>query len=586
MNGVIETAIELHRELRRRGLELNPKHGRDVALQADIATRLGISSNIFTSDLKAAKVSAEFYLRELMTVAQPFAQMFEEIWRYLGRQCAPKAKESLRIRFGFDNDKAEIDWDQFRVMVQSTRRVWKSGPVLLWPSEDLFLLARILTEGIRERRYPRYRPGEALHLHAVAVVMPADDLGQRIREVLQSLIDEIHALWPKKEGARRELPELRRTDLEEADEEEQGRMRSLAYLLTDLIPSWGDIFEQWSSLPRRVKVEANNYFNSHVLPKLSAGISSGWRTVLEALDILDLPFWRHRWHTYEVWAVVKALEGLEDFRPRPTVKAGRIPLDASEPALVACLSAREPIFAHVQGETLLPKPIGKRRKIKPDLRFSIDDPATNGGTIAIVEFKQRRCLDPEHASEVLTAYSAGVGLGGGVIMINYDAVPSTSIPPRCLLLGHVHPGQPTQVWNYQQSVRDCFKRASLEPVCQNVIVLLDISSSMGTQYNTSEAQRGLRQLLAIAGLRIFRFNNGLVSGGDWKGSQGLVVMGGTELGMALRQLFEDPSVGVPDRMLVVTDGGHDHPHDLLKRIPDYRECEPTDLGETIDWLRG
>lgn len=586
MNGVIETAIELHRELRGRGLDLNPKNGRDVALQANLATRLGVSSDTFTSDLKAANVSAEVYLRELMTVAQPFAQMFEEIWRYLGRQCAPKATESLRIRFGFDNDKAEIDWDQFRLMVQTTRRVWKSGPVLLWQSEDLFSLARILTQALPERRHPRYRPGEALHLHAVAVVVPEDDLGQRVRQVLQSLIDGIHALWPKEEDARRELPELRRTDLEEAEEEEQSRMRSLACLLTDLIPSWGDIFEQWSNLPRRAKVEANNYFNSHVLPKLSPGVSSGWRTVLEALDVLDLPFWRYRWHTYEVWAVVKALEALEGFRPRPIVKAGHIALDASEPSLVAILSARKSIFAYAQGETLLPAPIGKRKKIRPDLRFSIDDPPTNAGTVAIIEFKQRRNLDSKHASEVLTAYSAGVSLGGGVIMINYDAVPSMPIPPMCQLLGNVHPGEPIQVECYQQSVRECFQRASLEPVCQNVIVLLDISSSMGTQYNTSEAQRGLRQLLAITGLRIFRFNNGLVPGGDWKGSQGLVVTGGTELGRALRQLFEDPSVGVPDRLLVITDGGHDHPNDLLERVPDHRESEPSDLEETIDWLRG
>jgi len=267
-------------------------------------------------------------------------------------------------------------------------------------------------------------------------------------------------------------------------------------------------------------------------------------------------------------------------------KNGHVALDAASPALIATLSAMtQQVYAHVQGETKLSQPLGKRKAIKPDLRFSIDNPASNAGTVAIVEFKQRLVLDADHVSEVLTAYSIGVGLGGGVVLINYDAAPSVLLPPSCTLLGDVHPGRPAKVQDYQMAVRSYFTRASIQPTKR--IALLDVSGSMESQYASPAAQRGLRRLLELPWIKVFRFNDGLVSGGDLDLTNNqIATSGGTELGAALRQLFGLHEIGIPERLLIVTDGGHDHPNELLAKVGEHTECTPEKLEDHLDWLSG
>src|SRR4051812_40949512 len=107
MEKIHESAIDLHRELRRRGLELKPL-GRDAQLHNAIASRLRVPKKGFSRALGDFAISAEDYLRALMEVAQPFAQMFNQIWAYLSKHCAPKANESLFIRFGFGEKSDKI----------------------------------------------------------------------------------------------------------------------------------------------------------------------------------------------------------------------------------------------------------------------------------------------------------------------------------------------------------------------------------------------------------------------------------------------------------------------------------------------
>jgi hypothetical protein len=337
-------------------------------------------------------------------------------------------------------------------------------------------------------------------------------------------------------------------------------------------------------IPDSSKQKAADYFDQRIAPKLQTTVGSAWRSTLEALDILDLPFWRHRWHTYEVWAAVKALEALDDFHPVPVVTGGHIALDATSPALIAKLAASQTVFAHVQGETKLLHPLGKRKAIKPDLRFSVDTAVTNNGTIAIVEFKQRRQLDIAHVSEVLSAYSLGVGLRGGVVLINYDAAPVVAVPLGCVLLGEVHPGRPDRVSEYQSALKNCFAGASILPQPRKRFVLLDVSGSMGSEYSSISAQRGLKRLVALPWVKVFSFNDGLADGGDLKSDTSIATGGNTQLGAALEQLFSLPDTGIPERLLVVTDGGHDHPNALLGQCGDHLECRPEELEMHLDWL--
>lgn len=506
------------------------------------------------------------------------------------------------VRFGFDGDNKNVDWDQFRLMADTVKRVRRFGPVLLWQDKHLFELGRILSRNLKARRCPRYQVGTDLQLEPIDVTTSADEVGSRARDILQSLIEEIHAAWPgleaqeqqakkwEKEGKDtenvRELPELSRSKAEsDLPARRERTTRDLADLLTDLIPAWGDVCAQWELIPASDKREAERYFRTQVEPFLKSAQAPAWRRIQEALDLLDLPFWRYRWHTYEVWAAIKALEALAEFHPHPVIKDGHIALDAASPAVIATFDAERPMYAHVQGETKLEKPLGKRKAIKPDLRFSIDDPATNAGTVTIVEFKQRGELDAAHVSEVLAAYSLGAGLGGGVIVINYDAVPNVTVPPGCSLLGDVHPGNPDNVRDYQDAVRERFAQAKVVPLVRKKYVLLDVSSSMASEYSSAAAQRGLRRLVALPWVKVFRFNDGLEAGGDLAADGSVATGGGTQLGAALEQLFALSDAGIPERLIVVTDGGHDHPDELLGRCGEHRECTPDDLENHLDWLR-
>ena len=85
-------------------------------------------------------------------------------------------------------------------------------------------------------------------------------------------------------------------------------------------------------------------------------------------------------------------------------------------------------------------------------------------------------------------------------------------------------------------------------------------------------------------VRVFRFNNGLVSGCDLDETNYSTIRtsGGTQLGQAIMDI--EKLFGLPKKMLIVTDGGHDHPKEILQKIPSVKECTPMELENNISWL--
>lgn len=578
----IETAADLHRELVKRGLDLKPEIGRDVALMSEVAAKLGIPPNRLITNLSASNKSAEEYLRALVSVARPFAQMFREIWRFLAQHAAPKTNEQLFIRFGFGKDADDIDWDQFRLYAKSTSKIWSSGLTTLWPIEDLHRLGAILARSLGMPRHScDYRYRGSFVLPDAPVVGQSEEFVVHVRDAIRSWIESVFQDDLSKVSPNRNLPEL--LDDDSFSNEQDEELLCLAQVLTDLVPRWSHILHDWSRIPSRDREAAIQFFTRQLAPKLKQKKTEGWLSMLLALDILELPFWRHRWHTYEVWATVKAFAALREFQAQLLIRDGHLAIDGTQPALIATFSANPTFYAYVQSETRI-KPLGKRNRIKPDLRFSSDTPASNANTIAIVEFKQRRQLTREHLKEVTTAYSRGVGLKGGVIIINYDSAPRAKVPKNCTIIDNVRPGQPS-VDEYIESLRRLFVGNGIVSSLSEVIVLLDVSGSMGTTYLDVSAQTELRKLMNDPALRIFRFNNGLLPGGDLSKASSLQISGGTELGASLEQLFALSEVGVPEKLLIVTDGGHDHPTALINRVAHYAECEPHQISQFIDQLR-
>ena len=566
---VIESAADLHRELTKRGLELRPNLGRDVVLMQELSDKLGIPGNRLITNLKASGKTAEDYLRAFIEVAQPFAQMFRDIWAYLAKYAAPKANESLRIRFGFD-EVVDIDLELFREMAETAEEFFIRAPVLHWPSELIFRLCKILLEGASDWRGGRaYQPGDLFRMPVLAGSREAEELVRRVCSTIQSLIDEVAPTW----RARKEALSARDIVYD--------AIWKPACLLTDLVPVWSGIVSHWDSISEDAKEEAVEYFNTQGQEQLKLVKQTVLRKVQQALDILKMPFWQHRWHTYEIWATTRALNSLAEYHPRPVVENGYLALDAAKTTLVAQFS-KNCLFAHVQGKTSAPAKAKSRRHIMPDLRFGTADPPSPHTTIAIVEYKQRRVLDISHIHDVCADYTHDSAVFGGVVLINYDAIDTTPSVPGCSVIANVQPRFPAAVALFEQEVRKCFVRASIKAPAATTVVLLDTSGSMGSRYDPVMAT--LKVIRRLPGVHVCQFGDSLGEIGDFDVTGSIPTGGGTDLEESLAQLFVDDRFADLTRLLIVSDGEHDDATALLKRLSDYRECTPAELPMQVDWL--
>lgn len=590
----IETAGALYREIKKRGLHLRPRNGRDNALLEELKSKLGCQDSRLQRFLDSSDLSAEAFLRVFLQLAAPFACMFREIWDYLNQQRALKATETISVRFGFEDsdDRCSVDLEQFRRHVQTTERVLVRVATELWPFNalhGLFEVGRKLVDGGREptwRLYDEhgcYEPGKPYDLPIVrSTGHPLDEVIKSVRDVFQQIIDGYATEREHRECARR-LPEVREDTEQSCD---RPSLQRSAFLLTDLLPMWFYILARWTDIEISAKDAALQEYGKSVKPFLASGKGFAQVPLLAALDVLDLPFWRHRWHTYEVWASVLTLRSLQDYKPALRIEKGHLPLDGYSAAIVADLKAREHPSACVAVQVETPFKKGKRKAIKPDLRVCIADPTASDNTAGVVEFKQQWRIDAKTLAEMAFAYSYGCPNSRGVVILNYDRTDTpVSLPPRSYLIEGVQSLNRGSIDLFQRRLSDILQTAGLDPMNEETTVLLDVSSSMGDSYQDTDVQRFLRALLAMPWVRILRFNNGLLEGGDLDvaTAQSLTTTGGTQLGRALSDI--ESLFGMPNKLLIVTDGEHDNPRDILSRIPKVRECLPKEIGEIMDWLR-
>lgn len=590
----IETASDLYRAIKDRGLHLRSKNGRDDALLGELAAALGCHDRRLQRFLDRSDLSAAEFLRSFLELAAPFARMFQEIWDYLNLQLAPKATETISVRFGFEDadDRCMIDLEQFRRYVETAQRVVAAVTTQIWPYDalhGLFAVGRKLADTSGEQtwklysQHGQYQPGKPYDLPFVHPSgHPFDDVLQSIHGVFEHIINGYATEQSQQERARR-LQELREV---EEDSNEQQSLRRASFLLTDLLPKWFFILARSNNFHTHAKDEALSEYRKAVEPHLSSGTGITEVSLLEALDVLDLPFWRHRWHTYEVWATVLTLRFLEDYKPILRVEAGYASLDGYSDAVIADLKARDHDIASVAVQVETPFKMGTRKAIKPDLRICIENHTISANTVGVVEFKQRSRLDSKTLNEMARAYTEGCPNSGGCVILNYDKTDKfIDLPPRSYLIESVRPLKQANLEMFREKLSDILIEAGFLPLRDETTVLLDVSSSMGRAYQTWEVQRYLRQLLALPWLKILRFNNGLVEGGDLDAetAAGLTTSGGTQLRQALTEI--DSLCGLPRKLLIVTDGEHDNPTDILARVPEVRECLPDEIGNNIAWLR-
>lgn len=590
MAKAIDTAGELYREMKKRGLHLRKENGRDSALIVELRNKLQCPDQNFQAFLDTSDLTAEQFLRVFLDVAQPFARMFSEIWDFLSNNYAPKALETVAVRFGFpeSHDATILNLEQFRRYAETSKRVVSLTRIYFWSYEalnKLFKIGRILLPQNdipywkSYSKHGSYVPGEPYTVpKPLQISHPFDKILVEIAGLFQKIIGN-YAIEYQIENSQKHLPELKRRDFNQGES-----LRKFAYLLTDLLPTWFYILDNSETITGNLKNKVYTIYKTEI-EHLKSNNMKTYFPILEALDILDLPFWRHRWHTFEVWATIITLRALEEYQPIMKIVDGYIPIDGYSDTIVANINVEGFPNACVGLQIQTPFEKDMRKGIKPDLRVCFSDELLPEQTASIVEFKQRSKMDSKYLEEIARAYSEGSPKSGGTIILNYDVTNvNVLFPPNSFLIEGMQPNNLEKIRIFNDSLISILNSIGFRPKYIVVMVLLDVSGSMGYKYNPEKVQRTLKSLLDMRWIKVLRFNDGLVLGGDLNMElcSNIHTSGGTKLGQAIKEI--ELNFSLPSKMLIVTDGEHDNPTEILKRIPHIRECTPDELEENLSWL--
>jgi len=576
----LSTGYDVYRAMKDRGLQ--PRgDGRDESLYMQLAHELHFGqAGKLESQLKSYKTTSEQFLVAFLQVAEPFALMYKEIWRYLGGAAARADEERLSIKFGLDNP-VEVDLSQFRLHVERISKTFRLGSMLVWNEEAVRQLIGVGWNFAR----PLLGGKDIPSLSTVPLSPPTIGGNRNVFDAdLREICSFVNAVIDASTFDRDLYPELEKltTDRPEAESV------NLTHYLHDLVTPWRAICDRYSSLSQEQKDSLHNLYVDLINPLLSNKSELQEQLISEALDILSLPFWKERWHTYEIWATTHTLSVLRDYHPQLSVVNGHVPIAGYKKAVIARLSAEGFPGACVTVQHQTPVTFEKREGAKPDLRVCFSDSDNGDETACIVEFKQRETLAAEHVEEVFNLYSSAAPKAGGIIMLNYDNVGAQrASPDRCTLVGNVRPGRTSELATYSDALKAALDASGFRPkeipLNRQLVVLLDVSGSMGTHYNDASFATTFKRLRAVGFSNIARFNE-TVRTTDFHSTfdlDELGVSGGTDIRPALEAVERE--FGNDVRLLIVSDGDFDK-RAVETRFDDFRVCLPIDVTDHWAWL--
>jgi hypothetical protein len=583
---VYDDAYELYQEIRdNRGLHLREEDGRDDELYQELRELIGCYDQTIADFLREEDRSADWLLGQFLQLAAPFASMFTDIWDFLSNEHAPKATEDLRVEFGFDKgDITEVDLDQFREWAETARKISLGANVAYWSRDaahELFELARCVE--VENQYESEYRRGESYELPVIETHHgdEFESYVRRIRNLFQHAIDVDARNNNLNNG-------LLSTDTEDFEMPLPN--------IDDFLPAWEPIFNNHHMVSDADRRQAEAYFRENIAPKLEIESIVASLDYQSPLDILRLPFWEHRWHTYEIWMTIQTLKALDKYDPQVRITDGRIPIDGRDEAVVADLERIDNCAACVVSEFRTPYNTDEREAIQPDLSICRKE-ALNAekqpistaqlgkeSRVAIVEYKQHEKLSPAHAEERAHSYLDGSPEAVGLVMVNYDEATDVDFPDQAELIGNVRPNSPT-VREYRELLQTYIEEVELFDLPQQWTVLVDVSASMGDIYTDPDVTDALLNLLDMDGARIemYTFNSGLTQNSHVSESDieaGLQTRNGTNIKAALTDL--QSMSGEPENLLVVTDGDYTSTGSLPVESEITAEIAPKNLSTHLD----
>jgi hypothetical protein len=335
---------------------------------------------------------------------------------------------------------------------------------------------------------------------------------------------------------------------------------------------------------------AVNYFEEEIRANLHRRQENRAVLIQELLDILNLPMWRHRWYLYEVWASMQVVTALCEYDARLVLSDDTLRFEAGHATCIAELDTAANIRIELWAQKQTPvSGIPGRRAIMPDLRLCLPDGDSPEGTIALVEFKQRKSMSRPKVIQLVNLYDMGTPRSLGNFYLNYDAFPDgieveVSKPNKSFLFGFLNPQYPDHITLFQHKLVEVLKAGGYEPVGGRFdALLLDVSGSMRRMYTDPTIIRDLERIVHLnPGVRVYFFDTHLIDPGDTRvisSPDGINrhLGGGTQLENALQELaVKEPGA---TKLLVITDGRYGDTPSLKK----YQavECLPADLYQVV-----
>ncbi len=389
MDEILKSCADIHRKLwYQKDLDIGDGYSRDPrdeGLLKQLASNLGIPDEKFITSDRSSDITAQAYLMAMLETLEPLSKMFIDIWNYCERSFTKRSQKTTKISWDFNinGEKVTIDFESFR------QYSYLRNTIPSKPDFDSFIHSFLKVcvplnqhlNGVKDGDRP---PNDnKFQLSPKPATADSNSIPSRLHDVCIEILQVNYT--------------------------EKGYTGSLA----DVIPHLN-----WLH---------SGYWTENFFYALKEPLKRITRE-LSADDILSLPFWRKRWHIYELWCLIKTLEVLEPHGYQVTL--------SPDGASVLELGKRNTVVAERRVEPkgqVIYQPSYKNYSgaiVQPDIAIAqgLESPIASREVLAIIECKQHKM--PAQASlieykkkyfqDVAEKYLKAISPEGQLLLLNYD----------------------------------------------------------------------------------------------------------------------------------------------------------------------
>jgi hypothetical protein len=450
----IETAAGVWRLLiDQAGLEPD---GWDADLVATLRAELSLQATGDVGEaLEHEGVTVETFVNVFLEAVQSYAEMLEDLLAMFEQAGISATDENAAIEFDFDRASQNLRFDlkSFQAQLQDLREAPAKLTRRHWGIRDLWDLASAfspehsanLPQPLRAWADEWEAGGWPARLPAAprTGIAAADAAIARAWSVWRwavltssSLAPGGRELWERASAEReqRDAADPEETDVEVLGMAASDRWHSnfLGWLAGGLetISRAPDPEVAGADLARRVDA---------VLDRVTVTAIDGRALQQVLLDVLKLPFWKHRYDLYSAWVLTQLVEAAKPLQAKLVTDKGvlRFPF---KPSRMATLPGTDPplaIWAEIR--TPLEHPLGDRVEgIQPDYSIvrNVDEPGA-GDSVVEIECKQYKTPAYKSFGAALADYARGRP-GAHVVLVDHGSMNAATLLGRPELKPYAH----------------------------------------------------------------------------------------------------------------------------------------------------